>query len=109
MKKVVILGRFLDKDDHKTWYEVGSEVEFEDDERVRGLIEKGWVKEAVKMATMADVNAAVDVEKKRADTAEKKNAKAIADEKTRADGAYQPKGDYLTKEAADAAYQPKDV
>lgn len=43
MAKVKITSRFRDKIDHKTWYEVGMEVEFSDEERVKDLISKGWV------------------------------------------------------------------
>lgn len=43
MSKVRIKVRFRDKFDHVTWYEVGSEVEFTDKERVKDLVAKGWV------------------------------------------------------------------
>lgn len=38
--EVVVTTRFLDKDDLKTWYEVGAEMVFER-ERAENLIERG--------------------------------------------------------------------
>lgn len=43
MAKVKITSRFRDKIDHTTWYEIGTEVEFRDEERVKDLVSKGWV------------------------------------------------------------------
>jgi hypothetical protein len=43
-KKLVVLQRFLDKNDHTTWYEVDTEVEF-DTERAANVVERGLAKE----------------------------------------------------------------
>ena len=43
MVKVVVLKRFLDKYDHRTWFEVGDEPEFES-ERAADVIERGLAK-----------------------------------------------------------------
>jgi len=41
--KIVVLKRFRDKFNHKTWYEVGDEVSF-DRERVNDIVERGLAK-----------------------------------------------------------------
>jgi hypothetical protein len=40
--KIKVEERFRDKFDHKTWYEVGTEIDNFDEERCQDLINKGW-------------------------------------------------------------------
>lgn len=44
MKKVIVVQKFRDKIDHKTWYNPGDELEGFSEERIANLVAKSWVR-----------------------------------------------------------------